>query len=197
MARHPLASNKVLLPAKMPIEKLMDQTVPSTSPIIKSSKSVEASAVLARDLWSASLQETIVEVFATMVGTAVTTEPTDVPLATAQLTGIVGIAGAIRANFILQCSHAASIKLSSQMLGILPDDPDSRKASADALGEICNIVAGYFKAKVGLGDTCMLSVPTIIVGQNYKFHSARMFQKLELAVSYEGEQLLATLEIAR
>jgi len=147
MARHPLASNKVMLPAKMPIEKLMDQTVPSTSPIIKSSKSVEASAVLARDLWSASLQETIVEVFATMVGTAVTTEPTDVPLATAQLTGIVGIAGAIRANFILQCSHAASIKLSSQMLGILPDDPDSRKASADALGEICNIVAGYFKAK--------------------------------------------------
>ena len=197
MARHPLASNKVMLPANMPIEKLMDQTVPSTSPIIRSSKPVEASAVLARDLWSASLQETIVEVFATMVGTAVTTEPTDVPLATAQLTGIVGIAGAIRANFILQCSHAASIKLSSQMLGILPDDPDSRKASADALGEICNIVAGYFKAKVGLGDTCMLSVPTIIVGQNYKFHSARMFQKLELAVSYEGEELLATLEIAR
>jgi CheY-specific phosphatase CheX len=196
MARHPLASNKVMLPANMPIEKLMDQTVPSTSPI-RSSKSVEASAVLARDLWSASLQETIVEVFATMVGIAVTTEPTDVPLATAQLTGIVGIAGAIRANFILQCSHAASTKLSSQMLGIPPDDPDSRKASADALGEICNIVAGYFKAKVGLGDTCMLSVPTIIVGQNYKFHSARMFQKLELAVSYEGEQLLATLEIAR
>ena len=132
-----------------------------------------------------------------MVGAAVTTESTDAPLATAQLTGIVGIAGAIRANFILQCSQAASIKLSSQMLGILPDDPDSRKASADALGEICNIVAGYFKAKIGLGDACQLSVPTIIVGQNYKFHSARMFQKLELAVSYEGEQLLATLEIAR
>ena len=143
------------------------------------------------------MQETIVEVFRTMVGAAVTTESTDAPLATAQLTGIVGIAGAIRANFILQCSQAASIKLSSQMLGILPDDPDSRKASADALGEICNIVAGYFKAKIGLGDACQLSVPTIIVGQNYKFHSARMFQKLELAVSYEGEQLLATLELAR
>ena len=79
---------------------------------------------------------------------------------------------------------------------VSPDDPDSRKASADALGEICNIVAGYFKAKVGLGDTCMLSVPTIIVGQDYKFHSARMFQKLELAVSYEEERLLATLEMA-
>ena len=43
----------------------------------------------------------------------------------------------------------------------------------------------------------MLSVPTIIVGRNYKFHSARVFQTLELAVSHVGEQLLATLEIAR
>ena len=175
----------------------MDRTVASTSPITTASKSIEPNAVLPRDLWSAVLQETIVEVFSTMVGAAVTTAPSDVPLATAQLTGIVGIAGAIHANFILQCGHAASTKLSSQMLGILTDDPDSRKASADALGEICNIVAGYFKAKAGMGDTCMLSVPTIIVGQNYKFHSARMFQKLELAVSYEGEELLATLEIAR
>jgi len=186
-----------MLSANLPIEKLMDQTVPSTSPITASSKPIEPNAVLPRDLWSAVLQDTIVEVFFTMVGAAVTTAPTDAPLATAQLTGIVGIAGAIRANFILQCSHTASTKLSSQMLGIHPDDPDSRKASADALGEIRNIVAGYFKAKAGMGDTCMLSVPTIIVGQNYKFHSARMFQKLELAVSYEGEELLATLEIAR
>jgi CheY-specific phosphatase CheX len=148
--------------------------------------------VLPRDLWSAVLQETILEVFSTMVGAAVTTEPTDVLLAAAQLTGIVGLAGAIRANFILPCSHAASTKLSSQMLGNPPDDPDSRKASADALGEICNI-----NAQACLGDACKLSVPTIVVGQDYKFHSARMFQKLELAVSYEGEELLATLEIAR
>lgn len=186
-----------MLLTNLPIEKLMDRTAPSTFPINTSLKSIEPNAMLPRDLWSAVLQETIVEVFVTMVGAAVTTAPTEASLATAQLTGIVGIAGAIRANFILQCSHAASTKLSSQMLGIHPDDPDCRKASADALGEICNIVAGYFKAKVGLGDICMLSVPTIIVGQNYKFHSARMFQKLELAVSYEGEQLLATLEIAR
>ena len=57
-----------------------------------------------RDLWSAVFPETIVEVFYTMLGAAVTTEPTDVPLATAQLAGIVGVTGAIRAHFILQCS---------------------------------------------------------------------------------------------
>ena len=73
------------------------------------------------------------------------------------------------------------------MLGIPPDDPDSRKASADALGEICNIIAGYFKAKAGLGDACKLSVPTIIVGQDYKFHSARMFQKLNSPCRMKGK----------
>src|SRR5690349_23977760 len=110
----PLAT-RVMLLANRPIEKLMDQTAPSISPINLSSQSIEPTAVLPRDLWSAVLQETIAEVFLTMVGAAVTTAPTDAPLATAQLTGIVGIAGAIRANFILQCSHAASTKLASQM----------------------------------------------------------------------------------
>lgn len=53
------------------------------------------------------------------------------------------------------------------MLGIPPDHSDSRKASADALGEICNIIARNFKAKAGMGDACEPSVPTIIVGQDY------------------------------
>lgn len=159
-------------------------------------RSAEPTAVLPRDLWSTVLQETLVEVFASMVGADVTTTPTDAALPSVQLTGIVGIAGAIRANFILQCSNAASSQLASQMLGISPDDSEARKASSDALGEICNIVAGYFKAKVGMGAACKLSVPTIIIGQNYRFHSAKMRQKLEIAVSYEGQELLATLEIA-
>ena len=162
-----------------------------------SSNSIEPQIVMPRDYWPAVLQETIIEVFSTMAGAGVTIASTDAPLATEQFTALVGIAGAIRATFILQCNQTASHRLAAQMLGVVPEDPACQEASADALGEICNIVAGYFKAKVGLGDTCMLSVPTIIVGRNYKFHSARTFERLELAVSYEGETLLATLEIAR
>jgi CheY-specific phosphatase CheX len=162
-----------------------------------SSNSIEPEIVTPRHHWPAVLQETVVEVFSTMAGASVSVAPSVAPLATAQFTGLVGIAGAIRATFLLQCNQAASHKLAAQMLGVVPEDPACQKASADALGEICNIIAGYFKAKVGLGDTCMLSVPTIIVGRNYQFHSAKMFERLELAVSYEGEALFATLEIAR
>jgi CheY-specific phosphatase CheX len=160
-------------------------------------KNIEPSAVPPRTVWQSALAEAAVEVFAIMVGATITAAASDAPPAPAEVTGIVGIGGAIRANFILQCSSAASIKIASQMLGISSDDPNSQKAACDALGEICNIVAGYFKARIGLGDKCMLSVPMIVVGHDYKFRSRESYERLELLLHYEGQTLGATLEIAR
>ena len=61
-------------------------------------------------------------------------------------------------------------RMASRMLGI-----DVEKAGPelwDAVGEICNMVAGNFKNKItGLGDGCMLSVPTVITGTEYNLHS--------------------------
>jgi CheY-specific phosphatase CheX len=162
---------------------------------MSTSKGLEPNSVLPRTAWPGVLAETVVEVFSVMVGVTVAVAG-DAPRSATQVTGIVGIAGAIRANFILQCSAASAIKLAAQMLGVATDAPDSQKAACDALGEICNIVAGYFKAKIGLGDACMLSVPTIITGQDYQFCS-RVYDRMELALAYEGEILLATLEIAQ
>jgi CheY-specific phosphatase CheX len=158
-------------------------------------KTVEPGSVLPRTAWPAILTETVVEVFTLMVGASVAVAR-DSPRVPFHVTGVVGIAGVIRANFILQCTSACANKLAAQMLGVSPDAPDSQKAAYDALGEICNIVAGYFKAKVGLGDVCMLSVPTIIVGQDYRFHSPVVYDRLELPLAFDGETLWATLEIA-
>ena len=113
------------------------------------------------------------------------------------MTGVVGIAGAIRASFTLQCSNASAIKLASQMLGIAPDAPDAQTAACDALGDVCNSVAGSFKANIGLGDACMLSVPTIITGRDYRFCSRESYERMELSLLFEGETLAATLEVAQ
>src|SRR5258708_28337952 len=160
-------------------------------------KNIEPSAVLPRTAWQSALAETSVEVFAIMAGATITAWASDAPQASAEVTGIVGIGGAIRANFIPQCSSAASIKIASQMLGISPEDPNAQKAACDALGEICNIVAGYFKARIGLGDKCMLSVPMIVVGHDYKFPSLESYQRLEVFLLFQGPNLRATLEVAR
>ena len=160
------------------------------------SKSIEPDSVLPQSAWPDVLAKTVVEVFSTMVGAAVT--PMEAaPAGPMCLTGMVGIAGATRANFILRCSDEAASDLAAQMLGIPSDDPGSRKAAHDALGEVCNIVAGYFKAKVGLGEACKLSVPTIISGRDYCFHSRNTYDRLELSVAYEKHTLQAVLEIAR
>jgi len=160
-------------------------------------KNIEPEVVLPRTAWLGVLSETAVEVFSIMVGANISLLEGDTSSVRAQVTGMVGIAGAMRANFVLRCSSAAAVKIASQMLGIAADDPDSEKAACDALGEVCNIVAGYFKAKIGLGDACMLSVPTIIVGQDYRFHSEHVFERLEMRFQFEGETLGAALEIAR
>jgi chemotaxis protein CheX len=156
---------------------------------------VEPGFVLPRTAWLEVLTETAIEVFSIMVGVNVTVADPNAQ-AERHVTGIVGIGGAMRANIILQCSHSSGIKLAAQMLGIDPDSSDSEKAAYDALGEICNIVAGYFKAKIGLGDACMLSVPTIITGGDYRFYS-QAYDRLEIGLAYEGEILLATLEVAQ
>jgi chemotaxis protein CheX len=162
---------------------------------MSASNRIEPRSVLPRSAWPGVLTETVLEVFSVMVGASVALTDGE-PDGPKQVTGIVGIAGAIRANFVLQCSNSSAIKPAAQMLGIAPDGPESRNASCDALGEICNIVAGYFKAKIGLGDACMLSVPTIITGQDYQFYS-NAYDRMQFHLAYEGEILWATLEIAQ
>jgi CheY-specific phosphatase CheX len=154
---------------------------------------IEPSTVLPENEWHSVLIETALEVFSTMVGVNVTV-PEEALRAPAQVTAIVGIAGAMRATLVLQCAAAPADKLAAHMLGAAPADS---RAACDALGEICNIVAGYFKAKIGLGDACMLSVPTVVMGKDYRFHSPQASVLLELPLAYEGDVIWATLKIAK
>ena len=66
----------------------------------------------------------------------------------------------------------------------------------DALGEICNMVAGNFKNKIpGMGDGCMLSVPTVITGGDYNCHSFGYSSMIRVNFLFEGSRVVAALEI--
>jgi len=160
------------------------------------SRAVEPSSVLPRTAWQKVLSDTLVEVFSVMAGIEVTISSHE-PIPSPHITGIVGIGGAIRAKLTLVCSDSFAAYLASQMLAIPPDHPGSQKAACDALGEICNIVAGYFKARVGLGDACMISVPTIINGRDYIVRSKNKDDIVDVAASHNQQALLASLEIAK
>jgi chemotaxis protein CheX len=152
-----------------------------------------ASAVLPQTEWTDILRITAIETFSTMVGVSVTVPPKGEVRILAEVTGMVGIAGAVRAIFSLRCSLHSATLLSSHMLGVPLEEAAAQKA--DAVGEICNIVAGYFKAKVGLGDLCSLSVPTVLSGTNYQVHSPGKTTQLGLPLLYETEIIWLALDI--
>lgn len=128
-----------------------------------------------------------------MVGVTITVPKNVEALILAEVTGMVGIAGQVRAVFSMRCSLKAAILLSSQMLGVPLEEAEAQKA--DAVGEMCNIIAGSFKAKVGLGESCSLSVPMVLAGRNFQIHSTGRTSSLGIPLHYEGEPIWIALDI--
>jgi len=93
----------------------------------------------------------------------------------------------------MRCSAKSAARMASRMLGI--DAEQAVSAMWDAAGEICNMVAGNFKNKIaGLGDGCMLSVPTVITGTEYNLHSM-VSDEIRTVVLFEGEPVVLCLEV--
>ena len=106
---------------------------------------------------------------------------------------MVGLAGQLCGILTVRCSAKSAARMASRMLGT-----DVEKAGPemwDAVGEICNMVAGNFKNKIsGMGDGCMLSVPTVITGGDYSVHSM-VNENIHVTLLFEGEPVVLSLEI--
>jgi chemotaxis protein CheX len=144
--------------------------------------------------WRPLLRAAVKEVFSMMVGTEINVpEDVDPPVVT-EVTGMVGLAGELCGVFSLRCSKSCGSKVASKMLGV----PAAEAVSniSDAIGEICNMAAGNFKAKIdGLQDKCMLSVPTVITGGDYQLYSVAVGDRIEMPFLFEGEPVWIGLEV--
>lgn len=146
-----------------------------------------------RECWLPTLQLAIVEVFDLML--ACTLEvPAEAPSGEGlDITSMVGLAGQLRGILSVRCSSKAAARMATLMLGTEADADGTEMW--DAVGEICNMVAGNFKNKIaGLGDGCMLSVPTVITGAEYSLHSM-VNDAIHTALLFQGEPIILTLEI--
>jgi chemotaxis protein CheX len=84
--------------------------------------------------------------------------------------------------------------MASKMLGVEPEAVEEH--IYDAVGEVCNMVAGNFKNKLtGISDKCMLSVPTVITGSDYCYHTLSDKGSLQLVVLFEGSRIMLSLEL--
>jgi chemotaxis protein CheX len=130
-----------------------------------SSSRTETDAASRREYWAPLPELSAQEVFGLMLGERLDAAPEPAPENFLDVTPMVGLAGSLCGLFTLRCSSQSAALMATKMLGA--DGAGAKSQMEDAVGEVCNIVAGNFKNKIsGIGDGCKLSVPTVITGSN-------------------------------
>ena len=157
-------------------------------------RTASPAAVAFDPAWKTILECAAVEVFEMMVGVRPELNAASTGDPAGEVTAMVGMAGALCGMTNIRCAKATATRCAALMLGKAgATDPS---ASGDALGELCNMVAGNFKSKIStLADHCMLSVPTVITGADYSVESSEPTEVVLVPLLFEGRPVWVSLVI--
>jgi len=144
-----------------------------------------------RENWTPLMELAVREVFEMMLGCQL-----EVPQITVDgsfdATSMVGLAGKLCGILTFSCGAESAALMASKLLRV--QVVEGSRVVLDALGEVCNMVAGNFKNKIaGLGDGCMLSVPTVITGKNFSMHSLADSAAIEVRLLFESMPIVISL----
>jgi chemotaxis protein CheX len=117
------------------------------------------------------LNQAVEEVFGLMLGVPVrVADAVFLPQPEPEtLTAMIGLAGVVSGTCAVLVNSAAAIHMATCMAGMELTVVD--ETVLDGLGEISNMLAGAWKAKIPeLDVACMLSVPTVVSGSQYVVH---------------------------
>ena len=157
--------------------------------------SVDSSAAVRshEEDWQPVLALSVEEVFEIMLGCRVNPTPKSAYKTSGEFTAMVGLAGSLCGVLTVCCDSQTASRLARRMLGDMIDSGDQ---VSDALGEICNMVAGNFKNKLaGMDGRCLLSVPTVISGGEYQFRSLADGDTMDVCVLFEGAPVAVQLAL--
>jgi chemotaxis protein CheX len=146
------------------------------------------------DGWRDELAKATSEVFEIMVGTSLGNATEESPPFVADFAAMVGIAGSLCGLVALHTTSDCAREMAAKMLG--SDEVGAGEDVQDAFGELCNMIAGSFKARIaGLADGCALSVPTVIIGRDFALYSLANGEHYEVTFSFEGKPFSVTLDL--
>jgi chemotaxis protein CheX len=122
-----------------------------------------ASPIPATELFSTDnllrMDETVKEVFGTMLGMEVSTDTRTSYQNDGEHTAQIGFCGVISGHCEINLNRNASTAIASAMLGGIEVDSKS-DAVCDAVGELCNMLAGGWKDRLPcLSAECHITVP--------------------------------------
>ena len=153
-----------------------------------------ASQSATHDGWREELANATREVFEIMVGTSLDSPAEESPPFVADFAAMVGIAGSLCGLVGLHTSSECAREIAAKMLGT--EELGGGEDAQDAFGEVCNMIAGSFKARIaGLADGCALSVPTVIFGRDFTLFSLAKGEHYQVMFSFEGKPFSVTLDL--
>lgn len=116
-----------------------------------------------------NLDASVDEVFQLMLGVDCARDTGPLVLEGESVTAVVGFGGMLSGACVFRSSDLTAMKIAARMTGM--DFAEVDDIVKDAIGEVCNMVAGNWKGKVPeLSANCGLSVPAVITGRNYRLH---------------------------
>jgi len=131
------------------------------------------------------LDEAVDEVFSLMMGmpcVAVGESPIEEH---ETISAVIGLAGVMSGACVLQSGEKVALRIAECLTGMPILELDA--TVKDAVGEVCNMVAGAWKGKLpALASGCMLSTPTVVTGTNYQLHTQRAEFQMERYYKFES-----------
>ncbi len=138
------------------------------------------------------LQSTVEEVFGTMLGAQCEMVPCTGAVASETITSVVGFGGILTGACVFRCDSGTALVIAARLTGMSFTDLDD--TVKDAIGEICNMLAGAWKGKVpDLSAQCGLSIPAVITGSNYNIHVQAPEFRLHHCYRFEGSHFEVTI----
>jgi chemotaxis protein CheX len=154
----------------------------------------ETDAASRREYWAPLLELSAQEVFGLMLGEHLEAAAEPAPDNSLDVTSMVGLAGSLCGLLTLRCGSNSAALMATKMLGA--DGAGAKAQMEDAVGEVCNMVAGNFKNKIsGIGDGCKLSVPTVITGSNYSLCTLANDYTMEINLLFHGNHIVISLQL--
>jgi chemotaxis protein CheX len=110
------------------------------------------------------------------------------------VTAMVGLAGKLGGVVSIRCEQEAAALMASRMLGV--NLAEAKPSIADAIGEICNMVAGNFKHKIpGLSEGCFLAPPSVVSGGDYSVYARPQTPRIHLSLFLENMPVMVSLYV--
>lgn len=146
--------------------------------------------------WSPLIESAAREVFEVMLGAKLESFEDDPALVT-EMIAMVGLSGRIAGVMSFHCTAQGARRMAAKMLGpAARGNEEEDETARDAVGEICNMVAGTFKNKLGqVGNECKLSVPTIISGAECSMQANPGGTHVQMPFTFEGSPIAVSLNL--